>query len=133
MKWEKKATKPDGHYIYIWTATFKIGDVSFDAIGSASSKSRFFSTAHGEPIPPTEINEVNVMKAGFSNLLVNGVTRLLGLRGVSIEELKKYNINPITIQFRTFEGKTAQPQEKTQSQAQESKVNVEKKQYTILK
>jgi hypothetical protein len=95
----KKEVLQDGHFVYTFFGEFSIGDTKFLAIGSASSKTPFFSRSRGTIIPPTEINEVNVMKAGYSNLLVNGITRLLGLRNIPLEELKKYGKIPRVITF----------------------------------
>jgi hypothetical protein len=97
----KKEVLQDGHFVYTFFGEFSIGDTKFFAIGSASSKTPFFSRSRGTIIPPTEINEVNVMKAGYSNLLVNGITRLLGLRNIPLEELKKYGKIPRVITFHT--------------------------------
>lgn len=93
LKYERKKLD-DGHYLYLYTAVFSIGDLKFEAIGSASSHSKFFSTVHGKEIPASEIDETKIQKAAYSNLITNGVSRLLGIRSLSKEDLTKFGINP---------------------------------------
>lgn len=84
----EKTTTEDGHYSYIYKGYFSLGSTIIEAIGSRGSKDPFFSKSHGKDIPPSEINENNVRKAAYTNLLGNGITRLLGLRNLTWEDLK---------------------------------------------
>lgn len=52
-------------------------------------------------IPATEIDKTLIEKSALCNLIVNGVTRVLGIRRMSIEDLKGYGIN--TDQIAGFE------------------------------
>lgn len=84
----EKTTTKDGHFSYIFKGYFNLGSTEIEAIGSRGSKDPFFSRSHDKDIPPSEINENNVRKAAYTNLLGNGITRLLGLRNLTWEDLK---------------------------------------------
>lgn len=84
----EKTTTKDGHFSYIFKGYFSLGSTEIEAIGSRGSRDPFFSKSHGKDIPPSEINENNVRKAAYTNLLGNGITRLLGLRNLTWEDLE---------------------------------------------
>jgi len=84
----EKTRSEDGHFSYTYKGYFSLGSITIEAIGSRGSKDPFFSKSHGKDIPPSEINENNVRKAAYTNLLGNGITRLLGLRNLTWEDLK---------------------------------------------
>ena len=44
--------------------------------------------------PLSEIDETNIRKAAYSNMVVNGVTRILGIRNLTWEEVKGGGIDP---------------------------------------
>jgi len=44
-------------------------------------------------IPASEVTKENIMKAALTQLIVNGVTRVLGIRALSTEELKEAGID----------------------------------------
>jgi len=81
--------EPDGHFTYTYKGTFRMGNASIEAIGTRSSKDAFFSKAHGGNVPPTEIDKSDVKKSAYTNLLGNGITRMLGLRGLMWEDIEK--------------------------------------------
>ena len=79
----------DGHYGYTYKGAFTIGSTPpIDFIGSRSSKDGFFSRSHGEDVPVSEINRNDIKKSAYTNLLGNGITRLLGLRNLTWEEVE---------------------------------------------
>ena len=82
------------YYIYLWYG--KVGlqknDLWIDAIGACSSKKPFHSMEHGKRKHLEDINEMNILKDAYSNLIENGVTRFLGLRGLNWETLEKAGI-----------------------------------------
>ncbi len=88
----EKTTTKDGHFSYIFKGYFNLGSTEIEAIGSRGSRDPFFSKSHGKDIPPSEINENNVRKAAYTNLIGNGITRLLGLRNLTWEDLKTSGI-----------------------------------------
>ena len=82
-------------YIYKTTGKFSLpGDMdSIEAIGTCSQRDSFFSKAKGERRPTSEIDETNIMKASYSNFIVNGITHLLGLRNLTVEQLQAANVD----------------------------------------
>ena len=86
-------TEGDGHFSYTYKGYFTLGSTTIEAIGSRGSKDGFFSKSHGEDIPPSEIDRNDVRKAAYTNLLGNGITRMLGLRGLTWDEVKGAGID----------------------------------------
>lgn len=82
-------TEEDGHFSYTYKGAFTIGTTPpIDFIGSRGSKDGFFSKSHETNIPPSEIDRNDVKKSAYTNLLGNGITRLLGLRNLTWEEVE---------------------------------------------
>jgi hypothetical protein len=83
----------DGHFSYTYKGYFSMGPSEIEAIGVRSSSDPFFSRAHKEDIPPSEIDKGNVKKAAYTNCIGNGITRLLGLRNLSNEDVQGAGID----------------------------------------
>jgi len=83
----------DGHFSYEVPMEFVMQGASVEFRGSRSSKDPFFSKKKGEAIPPTEIDRTDVMKAAITNTIGNGITRLLGIRNLTWDDLKESNID----------------------------------------
>jgi len=85
-----------GHYNYTYKGEFSLAGASIEAIGTRSSKDGFFkkySYPNGKErveLPPSEIDKGDVKKSAYTNLLANGISRLLGLRNITYEELEQY-------------------------------------------
>lgn len=84
-----------GHYIITYKGEFALGGAIITAIGTRSSKDGFFKKykyAGDERIelPPSEIDKGDVKKSAYTNLIANGITRLLGIRNLTYEDLEKY-------------------------------------------
>jgi hypothetical protein len=86
-------TEEDGHFMYGYVGKFSLGTATIEAVGTRSSRDAFFSTAKGADIPPTEIDRGDVKKAAYTNCIANGVTRILGIRNLTWEELKAAGID----------------------------------------
>jgi hypothetical protein len=80
---------PDGHFTVIFRGTFTWGDKTIEEIGIRSSRDPFFSRARGQDIPPHQIKLSDVIKSARSNLIARGVSTLLGLRGLNIQDVTK--------------------------------------------
>lgn len=82
------------YYIYIWYGKCGLAknDLWIDTIGACSSRKPFHAMAHGKRKNIEDINEMNILKDAYSNLVENGVTRFLGLRGLDWETLEKAGI-----------------------------------------
>lgn len=93
----------DGHFTYVYVGQFSFSGSTIEAIGSRSSKDFFFSTRYkwndvaGKKLPiqlpPKEIDRASVQKSAYTNCIGNGITRMLGLRNMTWEELKDAGIN----------------------------------------
>lgn len=77
-----------GHYSYTYKGYFTLKSATIEVIGSRGTKDPFFSKAHGADKPISEIDRNDVKKAALTNLIGNGVTRLLGMRNLTWEELE---------------------------------------------
>ena len=85
----------DGHFTYTYKGTFTLikQGVSIEAVGTRSSRDPLFSKSHGKDIPPSEISKADVKKSAYTNLTANGITRLLGIRNLSWDDVKNANIS----------------------------------------
>lgn len=84
-----------GHFSYTYKGEFALGGASIEAIGTRSSKDGFFKKykyAGDErlELPASEIDRGDVKKSAYTNLLGNGITRLLGIRNLTYDDLKEY-------------------------------------------
>jgi len=87
------AQEPDGHFQYTYKGFFSLGGATIEVIGTRSSKDGFFKryTGSGEnrvALPPSEIDKGDVEKAAYTNCIGNGITRLLGIRNLTWEEVE---------------------------------------------
>lgn len=85
-------TEEDNNYSYTYKGYFSLGSATIEAIGSRGTKDPFFSKSHGEAKPLSEIDRNDVKKAAYTNLLGNGITRILGIRNLTWEELEAAGI-----------------------------------------
>jgi len=81
-----------GHFNYTYKGYFTLGGVTIEAIGSRSSKDGFFKKYKGTgddrtELPPSEIDKGDVKKSAYTNLLGNGIMRMLGMRNLSWADL----------------------------------------------
>ena len=93
-------TEPDGHFTYTMRGIFSIPGRSISAEGSRSSKDPFFKKydyvkVEGKPDnrvekPISAIDRRDVRMAALTNLLGNGITRLLGIRNLSYSDLEAF-------------------------------------------
>lgn len=84
-----------GHFAYTYKGYFSLAGAEIEAIGTRSSKDGFFKryTGHGDDrkeLPPSEIDKGDVKKAAYTNCIGNGVTRILGLRNLTWEDLQEF-------------------------------------------
>ena len=80
------------YYIWEYTGKASWAGGSIEAVGTCSSRDKFFAYANGQWKDTEDIDETNIMKAAYTNLTVNLVTRLLGLRGLTWQDLGKEGI-----------------------------------------
>jgi hypothetical protein len=93
--------EPDGHFTWTYKGYFTLGGRSIEAIGTRSSKDAFFNKySYGDAdeegkkkktlLPPSAIDKGDVKKAAMTNLFGNGITRILGIRNLTWDDLKEF-------------------------------------------
>jgi len=85
-----------GHFAYTYKGYFTLGGVTIEAIGTRSSKDGFFKRydkSTKAELPPSEIDKGDVKKAAYTNCIGNGITRLLGIRNLTWDDIKQAGIS----------------------------------------
>ncbi|MEN3051321.1 MAG: hypothetical protein ABC596_05865 [Candidatus Methanosuratincola petrocarbonis] len=98
---------------YIWFVGLKIGGGGLgeiEVVGTRRSNDPFFAKRSGEILPIEEVDEAAVQKAAYTNALVNGIMRLLGLRNITWDELREHGIMPEKV-ARVTRGAIREPTE----------------------
>lgn len=85
-----------GHFSYTYKGYFTVAGATIEVIGTRSSKDPFFKKYAGKgddrhELPPSEIDKGDLKKAAYTNCIGNGVTRLLGLRNLTWEDLQEFS------------------------------------------
>ena len=95
--YKKEFSKDDkgDFYFYVYRGTFSWAGSSIEAVGTCSSRDKFFAWDSKNQCykPLSEVDEANIMKAAYSNMIVNGVTRVLGIRNLTWEQVESFGIN----------------------------------------
>lgn len=118
----------DGHYTYTYKGYFSLGSRNAEAEGSRSSKDSFFmqykykdekgnELKPRQEIPITErTNKRDVKMAALTNLLGNGITRILGIRNLTWDDLKEFagitKEQVTSIQYKKHSEPIQEPQKK---------------------
>jgi hypothetical protein len=105
-------TEEGGHYGYTYKGYFTLGGVTIEAIGTRSSKDGFFKKySNGAELPIAAIDRGDVKKAAYTNLLGSGITRILGMRNLTWEELSEAGITQDAVSKVSFkkDGKADAP------------------------
>ena len=82
----------DGHFSYTFKGYFSMGSAEIEVVGTRSSKDAFFAGRKDEPKPVSEIDRNDVKKGAMTNTIGNGVSRLLGIRNLTWDELEQAGI-----------------------------------------
>lgn len=105
----------DGHFTYTYRGVFSISGRSIEVDGSRSSKDPFFkkydyiNNVKTEK-PLSAIDKRDVKMAAYTNCLANGITRLLGIRNLTWEDLKQFaNIDMDQVQGVEYKKKGEKP------------------------
>jgi len=88
-------TEESGHFSYTYKGYFTVAGATIEAIGTRSSKDGFFkkySYSNGDKteLPASEIDRGDVKKSAYTNLIGNGITRLLGIRNMTYDDLQEF-------------------------------------------
>lgn len=84
-----------GHFTYSYKGYFSLAGATIEAIGTRSSKDGFFKkygydNGSKHELPPSEIDKGDVKKSAYTNCIGNGITRLLGIRNMTYEDLQEF-------------------------------------------
>lgn len=86
----------DGHYTFTYRARFELGSRFIEVEGSRSSRDGFFTQNEwkGQVKTAKDVkdrdNKRDVKMAALTNLLGNGITRILGIRNLTYDDLEKF-------------------------------------------
>lgn len=90
-----------GHFCFTYKGFFSLAGASIEVIGTRSSKDGFFKkydwsekddqgNSIKTELPPSEIDRGDVKKAAYTNCIGSGITRILGLRNMTYEDLEEF-------------------------------------------
>ena len=91
-----KETIEGGHFSFTYKGYFSLAGATIEAIGTRSSKDGFFKkygyeNGQKQELPASEIDAGDVKKSAYTNCIGNGITRLLGIRNLTYEDLKEFS------------------------------------------
>lgn len=82
------------YYIYSCQGEFEMGGKTIEVLGTCSQKDKFFGMKKGgEMRPLSEVDETNIVRKAVTNMEVNGITRMLGIRNLTWEEVKEGGVD----------------------------------------
>jgi hypothetical protein len=96
----------DGHYSYTIKGYFSMGAAEIEVVGTRSSKDPFFS--RNGKVPVTEIDRNDVKKGAMTNCIGNGITRLLGIRNLTWDEVRSGGVNQSKVSKVEYKKKSAE-------------------------
>ena len=90
-----KETIEGGHFSFTYKGYFSLAGATIEAIGTRSSKDGFFKkygyeNGQKQELPASEIDAGDVKKSAYTNCIGNGITRLLGIRNLTYEDLREF-------------------------------------------
>ena len=88
---EDKVDSKGGYYQYTYTGTFFLAGHETESVefnGTCSSRDKFFGQKGGELKDTEEVDELNIKKKAWTNLLNRGIKGILGLNNLTVEDLK---------------------------------------------
>lgn len=97
------------YYLYTCQGVFDMGGKSIEVIGTCSQRDKFFGRKGGELKSESEIDVTNIIRKAVTNMEVNGITRLLGIRNLTWEELAESGIKQTAssaVNYKTKAGET---------------------------
>jgi len=99
---EERQDEKGKYIVFTCKGRFRLKDVEIEAVGTCSTRNKFFYLAKGRVKELHEISIPDVKKAAYTNCIANGVKRLLGLRNLTLEDLKAAGVNIDKIARVTF-------------------------------
>jgi hypothetical protein len=93
-RYHKDVSEDEKGTRYIWSCemdfTLPGSTEVLTCIGTASNRKPFYAKRGSEWKKQYEIHEENIKKHAWTNCMHNGITRIIGIRGISKEELQKH-------------------------------------------
>lgn len=126
----------DGHYSFTYKGTFTFGAATVEVIGTRSSRDVFFTTRYKDDekvtLTPSEVDRADVKKAALTNCIGNGISRILGIRNMTWNDLedagiKKESVGKVEYKKKAGEdynpGGSAEPPKPQTQTAQDKPTN----------
>lgn len=82
----------DGNYSYTYKGSFSFQGRSIEVIGARGTMDGFFTGSDKKPKPVSEVDRNDVKKSALTNLIGNGITRILGIRNLTWADLAEAGI-----------------------------------------
>ena len=97
------------YYVYTYKGEFEMGGKTIEVIGTCSQRDKFFGRKGGELKNESEIDVTNIIRKAMTNMEVNGITRMLGIRNLTWEELAEAGLKQgqsAQVNYKTKAGET---------------------------
>ena len=110
----KRETHKDeagSYYMYYSKGEFFMGGSTIEAVGTCSQRDKFFGQKGGEFRSESEIDVTNIIRKAVTNMEVNGITRILGIRNLTWEELAEAGLKQdqsAQVNYKTKAGEAAE-------------------------
>ncbi len=111
------------YYVYTYKGEFEMGGKTIEVIGTCSQRDKFFGRKGGELKNESEIDVTNIIRKAMTNMEVNGITRMLGIRNLTWEELAEAGIKQgqsAAVNYKTKAGETEEVEGAVQALAVKS-------------
>ena len=97
------------YYVYTCKGEFFMGGNTIEVMGTCSQRDKLFGRKGGELKNESEIDVTNIIRKAVTNMEVNGITRILGIRNLTWEELAEAGIHKekaAAVNYKTKAGET---------------------------
>lgn len=97
------------YYVYTYKGEFEMCGKTIEVIGTCSQRDKFFGRKGGELKNESEIDVTNIIRKAMTNMEVNGITRMLGIRNLTWDELAEAGLTQdqsAQVNYKTKSGKT---------------------------
>ncbi|MDE2105672.1 MAG: hypothetical protein KGL39_51065 [Patescibacteria group bacterium] len=114
-----------GHYMYVYVGTVRVASSEMEVIGACSSRDKFFGRKGGNFLAAAEVDEPNIVRKAYNNMVNNAIKRRLGLRNLTWDQLKAAGLDIGKIKGFTYktgeQGGTTEATKTTAEMEQDAK------------
>lgn len=99
------------YYVYTYKGEFEMCGKTIEVIGTCSQRDKFFGRKGGELKNESEIDVTNIIRKAMTNMEVNGITRMLGIRNLTWDELAEAGLTQdqsAQVNYKTKAGEAAE-------------------------